>query len=135
MCNSQKIKRDTNTDLMMAVLQLVKENGWYDEAENIMDYFRAEEGYVKELSNYEFDFKAVVEYSGNEGVYLYCYLEGSFDENDIMNDEANIPCGIFKTLGDSLKHTRIMGELAGSLTFYARKYIYDNFVRFCPSEN
>ena len=93
---SNTVKRDTNTDLMKGVLRLVKENGWYDEAESIMDYFLPEETYIKELSNFEFDFKAIVEYGASEGMYLRCSLEGSFDEDD-FDSNAVIPCGTFKT--------------------------------------
>ena len=116
---------------MKGVLRLVKENGWYDEAESIMDYFLPEDRYVKELTNYEFDFKAIVEYGGSEGIYLNCYLEGSFDGSNLDDNMATIRCGTFKTLGDSLRHARIMGELAGALTYYARQYLGQNFARYC----
>ena len=132
---SDTIKRDTNADLMKGVLNLVKENGWYDEAESIMDYFLPEEGYVKELTNYEFDFKAVVEYGGSEGIYLNCYLEGSFDGSNLDDNMATIRCGTFKTLGDSLRHALIMGELSGALTYYARQYLGQNFSRYCLITN
>lgn len=126
------IKRDTNADLMKAVLKLTKENGWYYEAEKIMDYFLPESSCIKELTNYEFEFKAIVNYGGSEGIYLDCFLEGSFDENDLDNDMETIRCGTFKTLGDSIRDARIMGELAGALTYYARYYISRNFARYCP---
>ena len=128
---SNTVKRDTNTDLMKGVFKLVKENGWYDEAEGIMDYFLPESYCVKTLTNYEFDFKAIVEYGGSEGIYLRCYLEGSFDGNNLDDNMATIPCGTFKTLGDSLRHARIMGELAGALTYYSRQYLGQNFARYC----
>ena len=56
----EKIVRDTNADLMNHVLELVKESGNYEKAGKIMDYFLAESGRVKELTNYEFDFLAEV---------------------------------------------------------------------------
>ena len=62
---------------------------------------------------------------------MRCFLEGSFDEYD-YDSNAIIPCGTFKTLGDSLRHARIMGRLAGILTYYASYYVTDNFDRFCP---
>ena len=130
---SNTVKRDTNADLMKGVLRLVKENGWYDEAESIMDYFLPEEKCIQELSNFEFDFKAIVEYGASEGIYLRCFLEGSLDENDFDSNEI-IPCGTFKTLGDSLRHARIMGRLAGILTYYATYYVTENFDRYCPTK-
>lgn len=129
------IKRDTNADLMKGVLKLVKENGWYDETNGIMDYFLPESRCVRELTNYEFDFKAIVKYGGSEGIYLDCYLEGYFDGSNLDDNMAKIPCGTFKTLGDSLRHARIMGELAGSLTYYARQYLSQNFSRYCLITN
>lgn len=128
-----KCKRDTNADFMKAIVRLAKENGWYYEAEKIMDYFLPESSCIKELSNYEFDFRAIVKYGGSEGIYLECYLEGSFDENDFDDDMAIIPCGTFKTLGDGLREAQIMGRLAGILTYYARYYVTNNFDRFCPN--
>lgn len=131
---SEKIKRDTNADLMNAVVNLVKENGWYDKAADILDYYLPADYTVKEISNYEFDFKAMVKFGGNEGIYLDCWIEGLVDENQVKEVEK-IPCGTFKTLREDLKAMRIMGELAGILTFYARKYINQNFERYCPKEN
>ena len=131
---SEKIKRDTNADLMNAVVNLVKENGWYDKAADILDYYLPEDYTIKEISNYEFDFKAMVKFGGNEGIYLDCWIEGLVDENQ-ANEVEKIPCGTFKTLKEDLKAMRIMGELAGILMFYARKYINQNFERYCPKEN
>lgn len=131
---SEKTKRDTNADLMNAIVALVKENGWYDKAADIMDYYLPEKYIIREISNYEFDFKTMVKFGGNEGIYLDCWIEGLVDENQVKVVEK-IPCGTFKTLKEDLKGMRIMGEFAGILTFYARKYLNQNFARYCPKEN
>lgn len=130
----KKGKRDTNADLMNGIVNLVKENGWYDKARDILDYYLPESSKVREISNYEFDFFAVVNFGSSEGIYIDCYVEGIVDENDATVVEK-IPCGTFKTLGDDLTHMRIMGELAGLLTFYAKRYLHRHFARYCPVEN
>lgn len=70
MSYEKRIKRDTNADLMNGIVKLVKENGWYDKAKDILDYYLPESSKVKEISNYEFDFYAVVNYGGSEGIYI-----------------------------------------------------------------
>ena len=134
MSYEKRIKRDTNADLMNGIVKLVKENGWYDKAKDILDYYLPESSKVKEISNYEFDFYAVVNYGRSEGIYIDCYIKGIVNEDNATVVET-IPCGTFKTLGDDLRHMRIMGELSGLLTFYARKYLNQHFARYCPIEN
>ena len=126
-----KIVRDTNVDLMNHTLELVKESGNYDKAEPIMDYYLAEKWEVKELTNYEFDFLAAVNFGGSEGIYLDCWLKGNFDENH-EDERKTISCGTFKTLRNDLEAIKIMGELAGSLTYYADQYVNQELDRYTP---
>ncbi len=126
----KEIKRDTNTDLMNNVFELVKKNGSYDKAEKIMDYFLAESHYIRKLSNYQFDFCAVPSFGGSEGIYIDCYINGIFDEND--KESHKLSCGTFKTLETSLSAMQMMGELCGSLTYFARQYVNENLERFIP---
>lgn len=127
----EKIVRDTNADLMNHVLELVKESGNYEKAGKIMDYFLAESGRVKELTNYEFDFLAVANFGGSEGIYIDCWLQGSFEENH-RNERQTISCGTFKTLHADLEAMKVMGELAGILTYYADEYVNREIERYTP---
>lgn len=128
------IKRDTNTDLMNKVLELVKENGCYEKAEAIIDYFLPEDYRVQELSNYEFDFVAEVNFGGSEGIYVSCYIHGNFDEKAEKAGNGRLRCGTFKTLSDNLDAMKIMGELSGALTFFASKYVNKELDRYTPTK-
>ena len=125
-----KIKRDTNKDLMEGIYKLVCENGHYDKAEKIMDYFLSDSLHNRELSNYEFDFFAVPSFGGNEGIYLDCYIKGNFDEND--SEVKTLNCGTFKTLNTDVESMKVMGELGGALTYYASLYVNQNIDRYTP---
>ena len=128
----EKIKRDTNEDLMNNVLELVKKNHCYDKAEKIMDYFHSEAYKTMELSDCEFDFDAHVQFGANEGIDLECNIRGHFDENEPSDKSQILHCGTFKTLGTSLNDMRIMGELAGLLVYFAREYVNKNLDRYTP---
>ena len=121
------IKRDTPGILFQNALRLVKEHGHYAEAEPIVDYALADRD-ERKLTNYEFDFRAVVSPGSSEGIYIDCYLEGIFDRNASTRCNA----GTIKTLREDVDAYRIMGALAGYLTVYARKYVNENLDRFEP---
>lgn len=126
------IKRDTNEDLMNNVFELVKKNHCYDRAEKIIDYFLPETFTVMKLSDCEFDFDANVQVGINEGIYIDCSIRGHFDENEPSDKTQIIHCGTFKTLGTSLEAMRIMGELAGSLVYFAKEYVNKNLPKYLP---
>ena len=128
----EKIKRDTNEDLMNNVFQLVKKNHCYDKVEKIMEYFLPETYKTIELSDCEFDFDANVRFGANEVIYIDCSIRGHFDENEPSDKIQILHCGTFKTLGTSLEDMRIMGELAGSLVYFAREYVNKNLDRYTP---
>ena len=83
------IKRDTTRDLFLAALNLVNENGHYDKAAEIMDYVLPEGSIDNkykddiELSNYRFDFDAIAQFGGSEGIYIDCYLSGEYTETEL----------------------------------------------------
>ena len=129
----EKITRDTNTVLMNKVFELVKENGCYEKAGAIMDYFLAEDYKVQELSDYEFDFLVKLNFGGSEGIYLDCYIEGCFRESNAERKTERLSCGTFKTLDESLDAMKIMGELAGSLTYFASQYVNKELDRYTPT--
>lgn len=116
---------------MLNIFNLVRENGHYDKAEKIIDYFLPESMTVRELTNCEFDFYADVRFGNSEGIYVDCYIKGNFDENN-PGDNKVLDCGTFKTLADNITAMKIMGELCGSLVFYGRKYVNQNLDRFIP---
>lgn len=130
----EKLKRDTNTDLMNNVLELVKKNHCYDKAKKIMEYFLPESFKVMKLSDYEFDFETRVQFGKSEGIYLECFIRGHFDENEPSGKTKILSCGTFKTLGDSLEDMRIMGELAGSLVYFAKEYVNENLDKYTPQK-
>lgn len=125
-----KLIRDTNVDFMNGVLELVKKSGNYDKAEPIMDSFITGDGEVRDLTNYTFNFFATINYCVS-GIYLNCRLAGCFDENHRYAYKT-ISCGTFKTLRNDLEAIKIMGELAGSLTYYARQYVDSELSRYTP---
>lgn len=122
------VKRDTNAVLMQAVVDLAKQNCCYDKAEKIMDYFLPEESNVHELTDCRFDFYAVVNFGGSEGIYIDCFISGYYDEK--VNKSMKLPCGTFKTLRDDLEAMKIMGELAGALTYWANYYVNREIDRY-----
>ena len=123
------IKRDTPGILFQNTLRLVKEHGHYAEAEPIIDYALADRD-ERKLTNYGFDFWAVVSPGGREGIYIDCYLIGSFDQS------ASTCChaGTIKTLREDVDAYRIMGALTGYLTVYAHKYVNENLDRYEPDK-
>lgn len=123
------IKRDTPGILFQNTLQLVKEHGHYAEAEPIIDYALADRD-ERKLTDYGFDFWAVVSPGGSEGIYIDCYLEGRFDQSASTRCHA----GTIKTLREDVDAYRIMGALAGYLTIYARKYVNANLDRYEPDK-
>ena len=129
-----KIKRDTNEDLMNNVFELVKKCHCYDKAEKIMEYFLPESYKTIELSDCEFDFDANVQFGANEGIYIDCSIRGHFNENEPSDKIQILHCGTFKTLGTSLEDMCIMGELAGSLVYFAREYVNNNLAKYTPAK-
>lgn len=122
-------ERDTPGILFQNVLRLVKEHGHYAEAEPIIDYTLADRD-ERKLTNYGFDFWAVVSPGSSEGIYIDCYLKGRFDQSTSTCCHA----GTIKTLREDVDAYRIMGALAGYLTIYARKYVNENLDRFEPDK-
>lgn len=125
------VPRDTNELMMLATHKLVKESGAYNKAENIIDYFLPKTYNIQPLTNYRFDFYATPNFGGSEGIYIDCYIKGVFDDTGI---NKTISCGTYKTLKDDLESMQIMGELAGTLTYYNKMYVNDNLHRYTPDK-
>lgn len=120
------LQRDTNTILFDRVVGLTKVNGDFERASQILDYYLAERHTVRELKDCRFAFVAKVAWGGSEGVYIDCYLEGTFDDSG----DKRLHLGTLKTLDASLEGFRVMGELAGALTYHARQYVNRNLDRY-----
>lgn len=130
-----EVLRDTGGSLFSAAVRLAKENGHFEKAEAILDYVlpcEHEPGIREkvELTAYEFNFEAIVNYGGSEGVYIDCHLRGKFDESG----RSVLHVGTLKTLRHNLEALQIMGELCGTLTYYANQHISQNLHRYTPNE-
>ena len=130
-----EVFRDTGGSLFSAAVRLAKENGHFEKAGAILDYVlpcEHEPGIREkvELTAYEFNFEAVARYGGSDGIYIDCYLKGKFDESG----RSVLHVGALKTLRDDLEALQIMGELCGTLTYYASQYINQNLHRYTPDK-
>ena len=106
------VVRDTREALMEGIHQMVVENGQFDAAAAILDYFCI---------------TTEVQFGGSEGIYLDCYAEGRIQPE---SPEKRWEIGTYKTLGTSLSAMQIFGALGGALTYYGRKYLMENIGRF-----
>lgn len=123
-------QRDTPGLFFQKVLDLVKADGRYAEAEPIIDYAEPEDFDQREITNYAFDFQAIVNTGGNEGIYIDCGLCGEFDQSGKKFCKA----GTIKTLREDIDAYRIMGALSGYLVAYSDIYANSNLERFMPEE-
>jgi hypothetical protein len=114
---------------MQKVLEIVEAMPEFEKGKKILDYCLAESFDVCELTNYEFNFIAAPNFGASEGIYLDCWLEGSFCENP---NKKTIGMGTLKTLGTTLKDMQIMGELGGILTWAVNDYVNKNIDQFSP---
>jgi len=124
------VRRYTNTELMNIVVEKAKESGEYEKAGKILDYFLPEKYKVTKLTDYEFDFHAIADFGGSEGIYLDCWLKGDCDSSG--NDYCKM--GTFKTLNDDLESMKIMAELGGILNFCLSRFVNQNIKCFTPDE-
>lgn len=123
-----KITRDTRETFMRAVHQMAVDSGDFAEAEGILDYFLPDtRNSPTEITCDAFDFIVIVNFGSNEGIYLDCYVEGRISED---GEKCRWHLGTYKTLGTSLSDIQIFGKLSGTLTYFARRYLWDNAERF-----
>ena len=130
-----EVLRDTGGSLFSAVVRMVKENGHFDKAGAILEYMLPCEHESSihekvELTAYEFNFEAIVRCGGSEGIYIDCCLRGKFDESG----RSVLHVGTLKTLREDLEALQIMGELCGTLTYYANQYVNQNIHRYTPDD-
>lgn len=129
----EEVLRDTGGELFCKVIELARENGDMDRVTPILDYILPNEreenrGERVELTRYEFDFFATVQFGGSEGIYVDCYLKGKFDESG----RYSLHVGTLKTLGTGLEDCKAMAELCGALMYHENRYVNGNIHRYTP---
>lgn len=119
-----KITRETRETLMRGIHQMAVDNGHYTKAEDILDYFLPETlSSPAEVSCCDFTFVTKVGFGGSEGIYLDCYAEGRIQAD---GEKRLWHLGTYKTLDTSLTALQILGELGGTLTYFADKYLWEH---------
>jgi hypothetical protein len=72
----------TSKTFMETVLKKVQKLPEYERAKPIIDYMMADDYMgIREITNYEFRFYALITYPNNEGIYIDCWLRGGFDDS------------------------------------------------------
>jgi hypothetical protein len=115
----------TTERYMEAVFKRVKKLPEFKRAEQILDYMLSEDYGVREITKYEFNFFAAINYPCTEGIYIDCWLRGKFDDLG----ERTIKMGTLKTLEDSREAMIIMGELCALLIWEAGEFLDQQICR------
>jgi len=116
----------TTKRLMEAILERVQKSPEFKRAEPIVDYMMADDYTgVSEITKYQFNFHAAINYPCSEGIYIDCWLRGDFDNSP----RKEISMGTVKTLNDSKEAMLLMGELCGLLTWTAFEVIEEQVHR------
>lgn len=128
-----QVVRDSAEDLFRSIVLRAKQYGDWQAAEGIIDYYlpSEHEGYATRkdiLSAYEFDFYAVVQFGGSEGIYIDCSLRGKFDDSG----RTVLDIGTIKTLETNMDACKRMGALCGALIYHASAYVNENLHRYTP---
>lgn len=122
------VARESRESLMKGIHQMAVDSGHYAKAEAILDYFLPETyDSPKTVTCDDFIFVTKVGFGGSEGIYLDCYTEGR-----IQTDGAKGAwhLGTYRTLDTSLEAMQTLGELGGTLTYFASKYLWEHSDRF-----
>lgn len=105
-----KVKRDTREMLMKGIHQMVVDNGQFQSAEAILDYFRPDTyDSPKEITCDDFDVVTEVQFGGSEGIYLDCYAEGRIQPEC---EKKRWHLGTYKTLETSLSAMQTLAPWA-----------------------
>ena len=129
-----RVKRENVGQFCQRVFDKAREQGCFSEAEQILEY-AVTRGYgeaLREISDYQFNFQAVVGFGGCEGIYIDCYVTGILQNGQKQSER--IHCGTIKTLETSLEAMQIFGKLCGSLTYYAVEVIRENIDLYSPEK-
>lgn len=118
----------TTKELFEKIRLALIENG--EMPENLLDYHLGTSE-TREIRDCEFDVKMDVHYGGNEGIYLFMYLEGNIGEV-----KGGKPCyekydlGTFKTLVETKEALQKMSLLGANFIYAARSYVEENIDDF-----
>ncbi len=128
-----QVVRDSAEDLFRAIVLRAKQYGDWQEAQEILDYYlpSEHEGYATKkdiLTAYEFNFYAVMQFGGSEGIYIDCSLRGKFDDSG----RTVLDIGTIKTLETNMDACKRMGALCGALIYHASAYVNENLHRYTP---
>lgn len=133
---TRKLNRDVETlrmtggQLFEKIMERAKENGDLTRFDAINEYVLPESYEEAKLCSYEFDMLPAVGF-GCEGIYIDCYLKGSFDESD----RPSLHIGTIKTLSTDLDACKIMGELCGALLYHEHRFVNENLYLFDSPES
>ncbi|KAF5069972.1 hypothetical protein DSECCO2_226950 [anaerobic digester metagenome] len=123
-------QRMTGGQLFEKIVDCARESGDLARFDTIIEYVLPEEYEEAKLCSYEFNMLPAMGF-GCEGIYIDCYLKGSFDESD----RPSLHIGTIKTLRTDLDACKIMGELCGALLYHESKYVNENLYRFDSADS
>lgn len=106
----------TNGQLFDIINKQLEADGLIPE---ILDYSAVDRDSIP-IKSYSFDVIGVVNFGGNEGIYLDVYAKGYVRNADAPE---TIRLGVYKTLDDSKAAFKIMSDLNAEFVFHARDYI------------
>lgn len=86
------------------------------------------------LSAYEFFDIIEVRPGSNEGIYLHWFLQGRFRQEQARGEYRYIHIATIKTLNTDLSAYKTMGAAAGTLEYYAQKYVNNHLKLYTPDE-
>lgn len=108
-------KRLTNVELFKLIDRELDEKGLKDNA--CLDYALAPRE-VFEIRRVEWDTIGIVNFGGNEGIFLDLYARG-----DTGNEQKKIPLGTYKTLRESKEAFKAMGDLNAEFVFAVNSFV------------
>ena len=122
---------DTSRMMMDETHNLMIKNGCYEEALSIIDFYLPEKYDCRVIVNINFDFVAITNYMGKDGIFIDCYIRGYYDDSDSY---TILKIGTYKSLRTDVEAMKLMGNLADALAYY--NWVYLNYCkRYIPSLN
>lgn len=122
--------RITTGQFFESVIDMAKKSGYFDKVGDIVDYTSSCSWSSTVISNDAFRLIADVRMGSNEGIYINCVLQGTFDDSE--KESALI--GTVKSLSEDIDGYAMMGYLAGILVYCAAQLQQNDWVRFLPQD-
>ncbi len=114
-------------ELFDKIMELARGSGDLERFREIEDYTLAEKYPDEKISDYLFNLCAVPNFGGSEGIYIDCFIQGSFG-----GEKKTMSLGTMKTLRTDLDACKVMGEVCGILLYHENQYVNENLHRFMP---